>query len=286
MYDLKIMTWNIKGEASLEWNNRYEIKSKLVDKIIEQQADVIVLTAFVIAKGVEYLFDRLQNEEYIWFQQSCSGKNGVFIAIRKILVNDKEFINYVYNTNLISSHTKGCNILVVTLPLKCKKKISIVGCRMETGHKEDLREQYDFQKECFDELLIPEINKAQDSDVCILCGDFNNAKHYGELGKSFEEVKTQYMKREWNETKRQYEGPFLPVAQYNYNLHRIKDSLSIIGFQLCENKNDWTFQDKYENKIHEDHIFVKGLTYKSSDIIKEKNLSDHNILWAEVKLED
>lgn len=62
---MKIMTWNIKGEASLGWNNLYEIKRELVDKVIEQKTDVIVLTAFVIAKGIDYLFESLQNEGYI-----------------------------------------------------------------------------------------------------------------------------------------------------------------------------------------------------------------------------
>lgn len=58
---MKIMTWNIKGEASLGWNNQYEIESKLVDKIKDQQADIIVLTAFVIAKGLDYLFERFES---------------------------------------------------------------------------------------------------------------------------------------------------------------------------------------------------------------------------------
>lgn len=278
---MKIMTWNIKGEASLGWNNLYEIKRELVDKVIEQKADVIVLTAFVIAKGIDYLFESLQNEGYIWFQQSRSGKNGILIALKRELIKDKELIDRVYNKDIISSVVDGCNILRVIVPLVCGKNLCVIGCRMETGGRGSLEEQYNLEKEHFENILIPTIQSIEHNYLHILCGDFNNAKYYGELEKTFEEVKEKYKKQEWNNAKNRYEGPSLPVAQYNYNLHIIKDLLKKNGLELCEKENDWT----YKHLIHNDHIFVKGLTYVSSGII-ENNLSDHNILWSEVKLEN
>lgn len=59
----KIMTWNIQGVASLVWNNQYKIRKDVVDKIIcpkpkvDIEADIIVLTEYVIAQGIDYLFD-------------------------------------------------------------------------------------------------------------------------------------------------------------------------------------------------------------------------------------
>lgn len=59
----KIMTWNIQGVASLVWNNQYKIRKDVVDKIIcpkskvDIEADIIVLTEYVIAQEIDYLFD-------------------------------------------------------------------------------------------------------------------------------------------------------------------------------------------------------------------------------------
>lgn len=288
---LHIMTWNIRGEASLGWDNRYEIKSKLVDKIIEEKADVVVLTAFVVVKGTDYLLKQLESHKYIWFQVSRTGKNGILIAIKKeLVVCDEKLSDKLFYGDVVSSEFEGCNILKVTLPLKCKMMLSIIGCRMETGHKKDWTEQYDFQRKCFEELLIPEIDKSKNSDICILCGDFNNAKHYGRLEETFKHVEQEYWRNSWDEKNKcciYKNGKKVKEkrAHYNYNLHRIKDTLSEKGFQLWEKEGDWTFKDKYNNEIHDDHIFVRGLTYESSGII-ESNLSDHNVIWAEAKLED
>ena len=97
----KIITWNVTGESSFGWNNKYNnpyiISSRLVDKFVKQEADIVVLTAFVISKGFDYLFERLQNEGYIWFTSTRSGKNGILIAVkRKILKDDKELVNKLY----------------------------------------------------------------------------------------------------------------------------------------------------------------------------------------------
>ena len=127
----KILTWNVKGESSFGWNNQYIINSRLVDKFIEPKdekdeieiADIVVLTAFVISKGIDYLFERLQNEGYIWFTSTRSGKNGILIAVkRKILNDDNKLVNELYKENTISSSIEECNILQVSLPLKFQLK--------------------------------------------------------------------------------------------------------------------------------------------------------------------
>ena len=47
---LKIMTWNINGAAALGWDKQSVIKKQVVDAVVEQKADVIVLTEFVVGK--------------------------------------------------------------------------------------------------------------------------------------------------------------------------------------------------------------------------------------------
>ena len=76
--ELKIMAWNIKGGASLGWeNSQQKIKKDIVNKIIHLEVDIIVLTEFIITIGVDYLFEKLQEKGYIWFQTNRTGKNGV-----------------------------------------------------------------------------------------------------------------------------------------------------------------------------------------------------------------
>ena len=180
---LKVVTWNIKGGAALGWNNKYKIKSEAVAKILEQKADFIILTEFVLANGLDYLFEKLMDNEYIWFTTSCTGKNGILIALKRNLVDDKNLIEQVYHNNIITSEFNGCNVLQVTFPLKNSKTLSVIGCRIETGNESNLQDQYDFERQCFDEVLIPKIRELSKSDICILCGDFNNAKHYGDFKK-------------------------------------------------------------------------------------------------------
>ena len=47
-------------------------------------------------------------------------------------------------------------------------------------------------------------------------------------------------------------------------MHIIKDSLSKLGFILCEKEKDYTYEDKNKQQIHDDHIFVNGLKYIDS----------------------
>lgn len=71
---LRIMTWNIKGESSLVWNNQYTISRDVVDKIIEQKSDILVLTAFVVASGIDYLFEKLKKMDLFGFSKVEQGK--------------------------------------------------------------------------------------------------------------------------------------------------------------------------------------------------------------------
>ncbi len=260
------MTWNIKGEASLGWNNNYKVVSEVVDKIIDQETHIIVLTAFVVARGLDYLFERLHSEGYIWFISNRSGKNGILIAIKKELVDYKKLIENIYKENSISSVIAGCNILQVSFPLKCGKSLDIVGCRMETGGFDSLQEQYDSERNVFDKVLLPVV-KDRNCDLQIVCGDFNNARCLGNL-------KEKYCFRN-----------YVGKAQCNYNLNIIKDSFEEIGFiiiDIDENGNSFPTHNGY---IPDDHIFVHGGKCEECTVISAEGLSDHDIVKATVNFE-
>lgn len=266
----KVLTWNVKGESSFGWNNQYIIRSRLVDKFIEQKADIVVLTAFVISKGIDYLFERLQNEGYIWFTSTRSGKNGILIAVKRaILNNDNKLVNKLYERNTISSSTEECNILQVLLPLKCGKVIDITGCRMETGGFSDLREQYDHERKILDEILLPSI-KERNSDIQVVCGDFNNARCHGKLNKPY--CNKDYIKDNQE------------LAQINYNLNIIKDSFDSEGFVMVDISEDGTAIPTHKGYIPDDHIFVRGGTCKKYNVLPSDGLSDHDIVIATIQL--
>lgn len=271
---LKIMTWNIKGAAALGWDKRDVIKSKAVDAVIEQKADVIVLTEFVVGKGLDYLLERLHNEKYIWFISSCSGKNGILIAIKEnLLVEEKNSLKdlkgKIYKENRISSVIEDCNILKVTLPLKCDKELCIIGCRMETSLADKGKNEYDCRKTRFEQILVPQIPDRNAQELCIVCGDFNNARCCGNLDKEFNED--------------DYDG----LEQKNYNLNIIKDKFNELGFIMADNDDGKAISTW--KQIPEDHIFIKGFQVPKHEKVKakaEKNpYSDHKILFAEFTFE-
>lgn len=267
---LKIMTWNINGAAALGWDKQSVIKKQVVDAVVEQKADVIVLTEFVVGKGLDYLFERLHNEEYIWFTSSCSGKNGILIAIKEnLLVEEKDSLKAlkgkIYEENRISSVIEDCNILKVTLPLKCDKELCIIGCRMEVSLADKGKNEYDCRRTRFDQILVPQIPDRNAQELCIVCGDFNNAMCHGNLKEKFNED--------------DYKG----LAQKNYNLNIIKDKFDELGFTMADNDNGEAIQTW--RQVPEDHIFIKGFQLSKVAEVEKNPYSDHDILFVECTFE-
>lgn len=278
--ELKIIEWNINGAASLGWNNSDEIEqekvNKKVNKIIDQKADIIVLTEFVAPEGLNCLFKTLKNNKYIWFLKCETGKNGILIAVNKGIVDENKLLNdekeNLYNRKAIFSSDDRCNILRVDLPLNgCKySRLTIIGCRMETGEK-DQKKQYDSERQCFDDVLIPMINTAE--GLCIICGDFNNAKCHGNLNKRFN----------FNDYKIKNEPGY--VYQFNYNLHIIKDKLEDLNFSMMD-VDEIGNPIPTHKKFAEDHIFVRGFNKEECNCIPADDLSDHDIISATVKTQE
>ena len=262
---MKIIEWNIKGAASLGWNNEYEIKKDIVAKIIEQKADIIVLTEFVAAKRLDNLFDCLKTNGYIWFLKCETGENGILISVKEEMVDKKKLKNDIYNKKAVSSIDNGCNILRVDLPLKCGSMLTVIGCRMKTNiSKQSLQEQYDSERKCFDEILIPMIDKSE--GLYIICGDFNNARCLGKLNKKYK--------------KEDYIGK----AQCNYNLNIIKDKFEYLRFVMVDVGENGEAIPTHSGYIPDDHIFVRGFNKNTCSVIPVGGLSDHDIIMATVEI--
>lgn len=102
-----VVEWNIRGAASLPWNNNYEIKKWVVDEILKDSPMCVVLTEFVVSKGWDYLQSELERKEYIWFVTSTTAGNGILIAISKKSGFDYSDIcnynpsGYVFNNEIL-----------------------------------------------------------------------------------------------------------------------------------------------------------------------------------------
>ena len=247
------------------WNNGYEIQKAVVDIVIGQKADIFVLTAFVAASGMDYLFDQLKKHDYIWFLTFETGKNGILIGIKETIIDKNKLVSDVYDKKAVYSIDNGCNILRVICSLKNGSPLTVLGCRMETGkceNQDQLKEQYNFEKKSFDDILIPTIGEAE--GLYIVCGDFNNARCLGNLDNKYNE--------------KDYDGK----AQCNYNLNIIKDRFEELKFVLADVKKGAPIPT---HKIFpDDHIFLRGFTVTDCNSIPVDNLSDHFIIMAKVEI--
>ena len=308
---IKVMTWNIHGAANPGWERK--IKVEKVDLIMAQNADIFVLTEFVVMAGIDYLFQQMKEKGYIWFYNSETGKNGILIAVKEKIIRDlsglsnsekkdwiekkKDLTGSIYKDKLVVSSAelgyKGCNLLRVKIPIKDKFSLSVVGFRMDVEIQktdEERWKEYRKRKEYFEKLLPffqNEVKNMNENDLYILCGDFNNAQCREKLIGNYDENNNVYKTKSYD--------------QQEYNLNYIKQKLNNQGFYLAdinmekENNNKAnSFGYATWNKIPDDHIFYHGFTNKEGEVpievIEVKDfekrydmvLSDHDILIADL----
>lgn len=281
---LKILGWNIRGAANYGWyldgedSEKTVLKKEIVEKILDQEAHIIVLTEFVVLKGIDNLFEQLINNNYIWFFKHESGSNGIFIAIKKDIVNTGLLEERKYNNELLFSSEKSCNLLVVKVPLIDNTTLGIMGVRMKTGGVRPLKLQYDRSRDCLDNEIRPML-KTTMSERYIVVGDFNNARCHKNLNLDWGKKEDREILEKFYEN----------LAQINYNLNIIK--------YIFEKEDGLILIDKEENgePIHthhikncsfaEDHIFFRG-AYENAVCYAEpaNDLSDHDMIVAEVNL--
>lgn len=281
--NLKIMTWNI------DCRTKKRIKPEVVDKIIAQKADVVVLTEFAASEGFEYLLkqlQQLQENKYICYQATRTGKNGVLIAVKEDLIDSE---NEGENPGYFNFD--DCNILKIRLPLKNGGHLCIVGCRIEIVYEKNDKAEYNRRGIAFSEILIPCVKAVDPDDYCIVCGDFNNAKCHGGH-------KNQKNPKDHGDLNQPYNpDDYKGYAQINYNVNIIKDEFEKLGFTMADIKKDGkpictysTKKDLTAPDIPDDHIFVKGFDVTNCDKDdynkdeKRKYPSDHLLVTAKVSM--
>ena len=243
---MRVLYFNCNARSN--YSGTFTVPSFVLKRILyeKETPDIVVLTE-VVPRFEDNDDYREFDSKYSWYSSEYvqGKKNSVIIAVNKD-------VEYIDSNDTIPGFEKEeeapdyLNLRVV----KNGKKYSIIGFRMLTGGYD-----YDGERELFDRFIDDKNELVMDGTVTILVGDFNNAKHYGAINKTFDEVESEYWKRDWDAERNRYIGKPQKVAQYNYNLHIIKDLLKSKGLELIEKEEDYSFEYKF-NQIHDDHFFV------------------------------
>jgi len=166
---MRIYEWNIGMAATIPSNNGYNLKSWVIEEIIKDQPDIIVLTEFVVSRGIDYYFEVLERNNYHWFISSSTKKNGILIALKESTFKFDDTFNYKIDS-INNSEILKCNFLPDFYEIQVKyrgQKLSIIGVRIRKELSENKSDYLVRQFEALDNYL----SKLSHDVICV--GDFN-----------------------------------------------------------------------------------------------------------------
>lgn len=257
---MKIATWNVRGGAALPWANETFISNETVIRMMNEKADIFVITEIALASGWDYLEKQMQKEEYVWFSSFVSGSNGFLILVKKWLIkNVKELANNLWWKNETLHIYNDIGLMKVSFKMSNDKNCTVCAFRMLIGNKKG-KAQYDDMRRIFYKKVLPIAEECYlENDVVIFAGDFNNARYLED-----------------------YNGK----DQINYNWQILKSKFENIGYEMLDvddkGKPINTKQTAPASPI--DHIFTKGFIKNTCGVSESTNCYDHLILWAEGKI--
>ncbi len=244
---MKVLYFNAK--AGSNYNGTYRVPDFILNTIANKSPDIVILTEVIpiFREGDSYKFLK-DNYTIHYSLYKQKEKNAVLIAVNK----NYKIIDISYEVPGFSDDDKSPDYLNIHVNTN-GTIYNIIGFRMITDEY-----NYDEERRLFD-IFCKNTELNMENEVTLLIGDFNNAKHYGRLSQSFDDVEDLYWTQNWDRIKKRYYGERKKRLQYNYNLHIIKDLLSDKGLTLIENEADYSFVDRFGNQIHDDHFFISKL---------------------------
>lgn len=281
---IDILTWNVNMGAALPWYcydkkvNSKDYDKKVISKdkvhtLINENADILVITEFSVVSGWDYFEEKMNESGYVWFISFVTGNNGLLIMIKKdLLASTEKLAKQLWWKKDSLYHNDDIGLLAVTFELKSKKKCTVCGFRMPTissNNSKDLKTVYDEYGQIFkDKILDIAQQYYNNSDIVIFAGDFNNAR---------------------------YLEDYVGRAQVNYNWQIIKKGFEEKGYTMLDvsiyNDEEKPINTRVKNGLETpiDHIFTKGLVKvnkeKGVKVKKKIEYSDHYILCSTAILE-
>ena len=229
---MKIYEWNIGMAAAIPSNNHFLLKKWVIDEVIREEPDCIVLTEFVIAKGIDYYLDQLEEKGYHWFISNSTKENGILIALKKESFSFDNTFDYSKDSVLKGNQVlksnqvlKGNQVLFGTnIPDFYEIRVtyhniplSIIGVRIKVSlrNNEILYKQNQF------DALDSYLSKLTHDVICI--GDFNA-----------------YWSNTWK-------------TQKNHTLPKTKNSFCIYTPDY-DGGLRWSYVQRRGNKVQLDHL--------------------------------
>lgn len=282
---LKVIEWNIHGAASMGWNNNYTIPKFVVDRILNEKAEIIILTEFVISKGWDYLQSKFEENNYVWFMTHTSYQNGILIAINKNiegldLEEIKKYKGDKTSSTMDTDVAERPDFLQVEFKIK-DQLIFIIGTRIRDDSFKNKREQF--------ENLLKQVKSIGEGGAVIIAGDFNHGAIKNESDENYN-----------------YEGSVR--EDYNYQLIRklfidINYATYTPDYGTYGRKFSWVMENP-AIKIKEDHVITRNVKVTNEDYLWDfvsqnngygnlkaadykthlKGLPDHAILVADIEL--
>lgn len=239
MSKFKILEWNIRGAATMGWNNNYEIKEFVVDTIMSEKEDIVILNEFVISKGWDYFQAKLADNNYIWFMTYTSSQNGILIAINKNIddleLEDKKiFGQNLISTKLSSNQIGNPNFLQIKFQVN-KQTVYVMGVRIRQDSFKNRRKQF--------ELLLDQVKSIKKDDYIIIAGDFNHGaiKYESDLEYDYKGNDREYYS---------YQMIFREFMDINCEMHTPDKG-------RYGHKFSWVMKEPMI-KIKEDHLITRG----------------------------
>lgn len=263
---MKIYEWNIGMAATITSNNGYNLKKWIIEEIIKEQPDCIVLTEFVVSKGIDDYFKVLEENEYHWFISSTTKQNGILIALKKLTFKFSDTFNYEINSIKNNEVLNGI-FLPDFYEIQVEysgRKLSIIGIRIR---KDLSKSRGDYSKKQF-EILDNYLSSLRHDVICV--GDFNAF-----WGRTWNTEKN-LMLRETAKSYSLYTPPY--PKQFSYIMPEGKE---VQLDHLITNIKDKKIKVVYDWTFINEHRYKTGIRADSER--KSKGLPDHAILKVDIE---
>ena len=255
MNKFSIMVWNIKGGASILWDKNIKSEMDVIkDIIIDRNKDIVILTEFVLYKGIDELFNELE-KEYYYFISATTCYNGILIALKKekFIINSEEIFNsekIVINNNVgsidaadfLEIYIKDYNLYIIGTRIRIKINPQNKNAKAEYKEKQII---------ALRNYIEDKINKDKKAKF-VIAGDFN--------------MNCNFLKKYLNND-----------SKFIINANNIDESIYSYVFKFTN------------NKILLDHIITINLVASSNFCcdnwkFKKNNIkcSDHDIIYQDI----
>lgn len=266
---MKVYEWNIGMAATIPSNNGYTLLPWVIDEIIKEKPDCIILTEFVVSKGLDYYIDELEKNHYHWFISSVTKNNGILIALKACSFNFDNTFDYSAISVKTSNEVLVGNDLPDFYEIQVEwnsEALSIIGVRIKvdiTGTNVAYKKN---QFKALDDYL----SKQNHNVLCI--GDYNAF-----WGKNWSTIKNTTL---GNTSKNGYtlhtpiynKGDWYSFVQPNGNKNQLDHLITNIKDRTITVEYDWSF------------INPSRYTYniKKDSANKPNGMPDHAMLKATI----